>query len=262
MCAQRRMFTLQVVDSDAFLEMPQTSQLLYFHLAMRADDDGFVGNPKKIMLIIGSKEDDFKVLVAKRFIIGFETGVIVIKHWRMHNYIAKDRYNETTYVEEKNKLILKDNGSYTECIQNVYNVDTGKVRIGKDSLDKDISKPKKQKKQKPVRDNGNPLINYGDQREVLLTENEYNRLINDYGKQVIQTYINKLSCYVRSHEYEDHNLTLRSWMNKDNVQKVKKESSVTYVHPDMDDLAEAQAKGQNAVDELYTRLNPGVKKFW
>lgn len=126
--AQRRMFSLQIVDSDAFLDMPASSQLLYFHLAMRADDDGFVDNPKKIMRSVSSSDDDIKLLLAKRFILSFESGVVVIKHWQIHNYIAKDRYHETKYLEEKKTLLLKDNGSYTECIQND---DSGKVRIGK-----------------------------------------------------------------------------------------------------------------------------------
>jgi len=134
--AQRRMFSLQIVDTDAFLEMPATAQLLYFHLAMRADDDGFVDNPKKIMKSIGSADDDIKVLLSKRFILTFENGIIVIKHWKMHNYIQNDRYHETKYLDEKKKLIVKDNGAYTECIQPVSimeaEVRLGKVRLGKE----------------------------------------------------------------------------------------------------------------------------------
>lgn len=135
--AQRRMFSLKVVDTDVFLEMPPTSQLLYFHLAMRADDDGFVGNPKKIQRMLGSGEDDFKVLMAKRFLIPFESGVCVIKHWRMHNYIQTDRYSPTAYAEEKERLLLKDNGSYTEkdkCIQDVSKMYT-QDRLGKDRIE-------------------------------------------------------------------------------------------------------------------------------
>lgn len=136
--AQRRMFSLQITDSDAFLDMPQSSQLLYFHLAMRADDDGFVGNPKKIIRMIGAGEDDIKVLLSKRFILSFQSGVVVIKHWKIHNYIQKDRYTETKYLEEKKGLVVKENGAYTECIQNVSSMDTqvrlGKVSIGKDTL--------------------------------------------------------------------------------------------------------------------------------
>lgn len=115
--AERRMFTQKIVDSDAFLDMPLTAQALYFHLNMRADDDGFVNNPKKIQRMIGAAEDDLKLLIAKRFLLAFENGVVVIKHWRMHNLLRKDRYNPTQYQEQMEQLLLKDNGSYTENIE-------------------------------------------------------------------------------------------------------------------------------------------------
>jgi hypothetical protein len=112
--ANKRMFSLQIVDTDAFLEMPMTSQLLYFHLAMRADDEGFVGNPKRVIKMIGSSEDDFKVLIAKRFLLTFESGVVVIKHWLIHNTIRMDRFSPTKYEDEKGRLYLKENKAYTE----------------------------------------------------------------------------------------------------------------------------------------------------
>lgn len=111
--AQKRMFTMKIVDSDAFLDMPATTQCLYFHLNMRADDDGFIGSPKRIMKITGASEDDLRLLIAKRFVLTFEDGVIVIKHWRMHNTLSRDRYAETSYTDEKKMLLLKDNGSYS-----------------------------------------------------------------------------------------------------------------------------------------------------
>ncbi len=111
--AEKRMFAKQIVDSDAFLDMPLSAQALYFHLAMRADDDGFVNNPKKIQRMIGASDDDCKLLIMKRFVLAFESGVIVIKHWRIHNYIQKDRYKETAYQEEKSMLVVKDNKAYT-----------------------------------------------------------------------------------------------------------------------------------------------------
>lgn len=111
--ANKRMFTMKIVDTDAFLDMPLSTQCLYFHLNMRADDDGFIGNPKRIEKIIGANDDDLKLLIAKRFVILFDDGVIVIKHWRMHNTMSRDRYIETSYTDEKKKLLLKDNGSYS-----------------------------------------------------------------------------------------------------------------------------------------------------
>lgn len=134
--AERRMFAKTIIDSDAFLDMPLSTQALYFHLSMRADDDGFINNPKKIQRTVGASEDDLKLLIAKRFIIPFESGIVVIKHWKIHNYIQKDRYKETLYQDEKAMLSEKDNRAYTldtTCIQPVSIVDT-QVRLGKDSL--------------------------------------------------------------------------------------------------------------------------------
>ena len=112
--AEKRMFTMKIIDSDSFLDLPLSAQALYFHLNMRADDDGFVGNPKKIMKMIGASEDELKLLLIKRFVIGFESGVIVIKHWRMHNTLKCDRYHPTSYQDEFAKLRLKTNKSYTD----------------------------------------------------------------------------------------------------------------------------------------------------
>lgn len=110
--ARKRMFDLEVVDTDLFLEMPQSTQNLYFHLGMRADDDGFVSNPKKIIRTIGANEDDLKILFTKQFIIPFESGVVVIRHWKLNNYLRKDRHTETIYKEEKRKLVEDENGVY------------------------------------------------------------------------------------------------------------------------------------------------------
>lgn len=108
------MFTQKIIDSDAFLTMPTSAQALYFHLNMRADDDGFVNNPKKITRYVGAADDDLKLLIVKRFIIGFDSGVIVIKHWRMHNTLKMDRYKPTDYQDEFATLRLKSNKSYTD----------------------------------------------------------------------------------------------------------------------------------------------------
>ena len=113
--AERRMFTQKIIDSDAFLDLPLSAQALYFHLNMRADDDGFINNPKRIQRMINASEDDLKLLLAKRFVLAFESGIIVIKHWRMHNIIRKDRYNPTQYQAEKERLEIKENGAYTEA---------------------------------------------------------------------------------------------------------------------------------------------------
>lgn len=137
--AERRMFAKTIIDSDAFLDMPLSTQCLYFHLSMRADDDGFINNPKKVQRMIGASDDDLKVLTAKRFIIPFETGIVVIKHWKIHNYIQKDRYKPTVYQEELSQLSLKDNNAYTldtGCIHDGYILETqNSIELGKDSIE-------------------------------------------------------------------------------------------------------------------------------
>lgn len=127
--AERRMFAKQIIDSDAFLDMPLSAQALYFHLAMRADDDGFVNSPKKIQRTVGAGDDDARLLIAKKFIIPFDSGVVVIKHWRIHNYIQKDRYKPTVYRDEFAALEIKENRAYTERIQDVSILD---AQISKD----------------------------------------------------------------------------------------------------------------------------------
>ena len=129
--AERRMFAKTIVLSDAFLDMPLSARCLYFTLGMLADDDGFVNSPKSIMRQAGASADDLNLLMAKRFILAFDSGIIVIKHWRIHNYIQKDRYKESKYMEEKATLMIDQNGAYTECIQDVSTLDT-QVRLGKD----------------------------------------------------------------------------------------------------------------------------------
>ena len=112
--AERRMFAKSIVLSDAFLDMPLSARCLYFTLGMLADDDGFVGSPKSIMRQCGASQDDMAILLQKRYLLGFESGVIVIKHWRMNNYLQKDRYKRTTYLEELEQLVIDQRGAYTE----------------------------------------------------------------------------------------------------------------------------------------------------
>lgn len=142
--AERRMFTKKITDSDAFTTLPPTTQALYFHLCMDADDDGFNNRIRKAMFNAHADQNDFNLLVQYRFILPFESGVIVIKHWKMHNIIRNDRYHETEYIEEKSMLLLKENGVYTESRNQMTttwqpsdNQMEPEVRIGKDSLGKD-----------------------------------------------------------------------------------------------------------------------------
>lgn len=235
--AERRMFTQKIIDSDAFLDMPLSTQALYFHLNMRADDDGFVNNPKRIQRTIGASEDDLKLLVAKRFVIGFENGVIVIKHWRMHNTLRKDRYNPTQYQEEFALLDVKDNSAYTERLPELSEPITetpattwqpngnhlatqysiGKDSIGKVSIeednapDSDESAQSAPKPKKPVKHK------YGEYSNVLLTDDELEKLKKEYPDY--EDRIERLSSYIAStgKSYKSHYATIRNWARKDGM---------------------------------------------
>lgn len=146
--AERRMMSKSIIKSDTFLDMPATTQNLYFHMLLDADDDGFINAPKSIMRMIGAKDDDMKVLTAKQFVIPFESGVVVIKDWKIHNYIQNDRYKPST-LPERDLLNIQKDKTYTlksdvsrmdtECIQTVSigKDRLGKVRLGEDRIGKD-----------------------------------------------------------------------------------------------------------------------------
>jgi len=213
--AERRMFTKKITESDAFLDLPLSSQALYFHLNMAADDDGFVNNPKKIQRMIGASEDDYKLLIAKSFVLMFESGVIVVKHWKMHNYIQNDRYHPTVYEEEKGMLEVKQNGAYTlsqnavdtKCIQDVYKMDT-EVRLGKDRLDKDsLGEDRGGKKPRT------PKSTYGEYKHVRLSDDEFKRLCDEFGLMETEKAIKKVDeyCQETGKTYKDYNLTIRRW---------------------------------------------------
>jgi len=138
--AERRMFSKTIIDSDIFLDMPTSSRLLYYDLAMRADDDGFINNPRKIARMTGASDDDLKILASKNYIIPFDSGIVVIRHWRVHNYIRKDTYNETQYKLEKSTLELDNNKCYSIISDDrprAVDEPSTQVRLGKDRLDKD-----------------------------------------------------------------------------------------------------------------------------
>ena len=223
--AERRMFAKTIVTSDAFLDMPPTARSLYMLLCVMADDDGFVNAPRSVMRMSGAAEDDIKLLIAKRFVLTFESGVVVIKHWRIHNLIQKDRYKETKYLEEKSMLALDENNAYTEadsvmhpeCIQPVSKVEP-QVRLGKDSLgksrvgeDNEEAAPPKPSRHK-----------YGMYKNVLFTDEEYQKLIEEYPHDYTDR-IERLSEYIAStgKKYKSHLATIRSWARKDTGAKPK-----------------------------------------
>lgn len=214
------MFSKQITTSDAFVDMPVSSQLLYFHLNMEADDDGFVANPRRITKMVGANDDDLKILLSKRFLLAFENGVVVIKHWLLHNAVRKDMYKETQYLDEKRSLQIKDNGVYTE----VRNVPVTKplhrldqVRLDKDRLDK-------------IRIENT----YGEFKNVFLKEDEYQKLITNFGEENTLILIEELSSYMASKgkRYSSHYATLLNWgkrKSENNQKKNYKVKSVTTI---------------------------------
>ena len=209
--AERRMFAKTIIDSDAFLDMPLSAQALYFHLSMRADDDGFINNPKKIQRMIGASDDDCKLLLLKRFLIIFESGVVVIKHWRIHNYIRNDRYKPTIYKDEKALLVEKENKAYTEKenigIPNGYQMDTQDRLELEIEIDKDINK---KNSSKPVRHK------YGEYKNVLLSDEDMEKLKAEFPSDYLER-IERLSGYIAStgKSYKNHLATIRNWAKKD-----------------------------------------------
>lgn len=216
--ANKRMFNNSVLDSDAFLDLPLSAQALYFHLNLRADDDGFISKPKRIQSYIGASEDDLKLLILKRFVIAFEDGVIVIKHWRMHNTIQKDRYHPTLFQEEFKMLGIKENKAYTldvskmetPCIQSVSSdlglgldkdLDIGK-ELDSDTGKEDTPAPKE------------PKHKYGEYQHVLLTDTDRERLVNDYGEDLTHDAIKYLDEYLETSgkKYKNHYLVMRKWV--------------------------------------------------
>lgn len=217
--AERRMFAKTIIDSDAFLDMPMSARLLYYDLAMRADDDGFINSPKKIMRFVGASIDDLNILAIRKFIIPFDNGVVVIKHWRIHNYIRKDRYIETTYVDEKALLEIDENHAYKlvngekktlvdqRSTDGLPLVDVGKDRIGKDRIGKD--RLGKDKDISPTRHK------YGEYQNVLLSDEDLEKLKTEFLDWSDR--IERLSAYMAStgKSYKNHLATIRNWARRD-----------------------------------------------
>ena len=263
--AERRMFAKTIIDSDAFLDMPLSAQALYFHLSMRADDDGFINNPKKLQRLIGCADDDMRLLVAKAFIIPFESGVVVIKHWRINNYIRNDRYKPTNYTEEMAQLQVKENGAYTEKlplgIPNGYQTDT-QYRLGKDRLDKnsieekDINVEKESPTDKPS--SPAPKHKYGQYKNVLLTEKEYNTLIGmTDGKEAIDFY-SEYRAY-KGYTAKSDYLAIRKWaFNGLKEQRQKQKANGEQVAPQEELIKGKYTRAQ--VEEFAKQLNISYEK--
>ena len=235
--AERRMFTKKITDSDPFTEMPLSAQALYFHLNMNADDDGFLNNPKKIQRSIGASEDDLKLLIAKRFILIFEKGIIVIKHWRMHNLLRKDRYTETQYIEEKETLMLQKDGSYTEKPaelpmatkwQPSGNQVATQYSIGKDSIGKDSLGECSVVTATATATEENQLKLVGGslgKGVVYLTDSQLHDLMDRLGLDAFNRYVDRLATFIidKKAHVNNHYETILKWYTEDS--QVKKSTT-------------------------------------
>ena len=236
--AEKRMFTQKIIDSDAFLDMPLSTQALYFHLNMRADDDGFINNPKKIQRMVGASEDDCKLLIMKRFVIAFDSGVIVIKHWKIHNYIRNDRYKPTVYEKEKGQLIEKGNKAYSEILVNIplgipndNQMDT-QVRLGKDSLgkvrsvevsangygiDTDLSTEDDELSTDNEQNTFELMGGTLGKNVILLTPAQDEELLEKLGFHAYNHYMDKLSTFIieKGAKVSNHYATILKWARED-----------------------------------------------
>lgn len=199
--AKRRMFSTEITDSDAFLDLPLSAQALYYHLGMKADDEGFINNSKMILRIIKANQEDLDLLIEKRFLIDFKTGVIVIKHWRINNYIQKDRKTPTLYIEERAKIKIKSNNVYTLYTGCTQDVRVGKVREDKVSIGE---------------------VSIGEREESIsdvfpLTPEELESLFKKYGTTKVGDYIKKVELHCKStgKKYKDYAATIEKWIIDD-----------------------------------------------
>lgn len=255
--AERRMFAKTIIDSDLFLDMSLSAQALYFHLSMRADDEGFINNPRKIQRMIGASDDDMRILIAKQFIIPFESGIVVIKHWRIHNYIQKDRFKPTMCIEEKSHISEK-NGIYdlsklptvsevdtdyiqavskmdTSCIQNVSKMDTqdrlGKDRLGQDNIGKvnnnvdvpqaEQSTTQTKKSKKFIKPTIEEIREYCQERK------------NNVNAQYFYDYYEANGWKVGKNPMKDWKATVRNWERRDFYSNHSVNSSPTPTEKDM-----------------------------
>ena len=254
--AERRMFAKTIIDSDAFLDMPISARLLYYDLSMRADDDGFVNSPKKIMRIIGATQDDLNILVLRKFIIPFDNGIVVIKHWRIHNYIRKDTYSETKYLEQKELLELDENKSYklknNECNIPVDEPSTqvriGKYRLDKDSIDYNIATS--EEKSSSVETAKASKHKYGEYKNVLLKDEELQKLQQDYSNwEQLITYLDEY-IEMKGYKAKSHYLAIKKWV----VDAVKKTNNCKVNNVKISNMSVNRSYSSTELESFYDNI--------
>ncbi|BBF45069.1 DNA replication protein, putative [Lachnospiraceae bacterium KM106-2] len=262
--AERRMFAKTIIDSDMFLEMSLSAQALYFHLAMHADDEGFLNNSKKIMRAIGANQNDYDLLIAKQFILQFDEGICVIKHWRIHNYIQKDRFKPTIYQDERSLLMTKENKSYafqrdikkipmdTDCIQRGYSLRT-QVRSGKERLNKERQEYMNYSDAIESYVPSNVKNRYGDYHHIELKDSELQDLNGEYGELETKEAIKFLDEYIEmsGKKYGSHYLVLKKWVYdavKEQKQKKQQQAIPQYEHSNRNKFINYQQRAYTKED--------------
>ena len=221
---------MDIIDSDAFLEMPLSTHALYFHLSMRADDDGFVKNPRKTQRMIGASEDDLKLLIAKRFILPFDSGIVVIKHWKINNNIRSDRYKPTTFIKEKSMIMLKENGAYTEIksfgIPNdnqvgdnrypQYSIGQVSIGLGEYSCSSSTENDNNGNNAESQFELQNGTLGRG---VVLLTPEQDEALLEKLGFDGYNHYVSKLAAFIieKDAKVGNHYATILKWAKEDSA---------------------------------------------
>lgn len=230
--AGKRMFTDKIVESDAFTDMPLSAQALYFHFNMGADDDGIVNNPKRLCRSVGASEDDLRLLILKQFLISFDSGIVAIKHWRMHNNLRKDRYTPTSYQDEFSMLEIKDNGAYTlteGVVANWLPNGCQMVAVVKSSRVKS-SKVEFSVVEVSAEDSGSNETDVENSKleamggtlgkgVILLTEEQQEALLEKLGIDAFNHYIDKLSTFIIKNEAKvsNHYNTILKWAREDSA---------------------------------------------
>lgn len=235
--ASKRMFSIQIIDSDLFLDMPMSARLLYYDLCMRADDEGFVGNPKKIMRTTGATNDDMNILIQKKFVLYCDSGIVVVRQWFIHNWIRKERINPTMYQEEKSKLTLNENKEY-EAKSEQSEVDA-------------ISTPKSIKQIEVKK-------KYGKYHHVRLTEKQYTHLRELYGDS-LDEHVKILDeyCEMYGKSYKNYSLVIQGWVHekyqkeKSNTKSVKLDSKF-YEQKEKKSIEELQAETERLKKQFFS----------
>lgn len=255
------MFAKSVVESDAFLDMPASAQALYFHLGMEADDDGFLNNPKRVQRSVGAAGDDFKLLIAKGFVIPFTSGVVAIRHWKVNNYIQSDRRKPTRCIDEMSQLETDESRAYvlstctdTECIHDVYRMYT-QVSIGKNRLEEVSGAEAPAKKEKKPKETKHK---YGEYANVLLTDSDLSKLKTEFPADW-QRRIDRLSEYIAStgKVYKNHLATIRTWARKD-AEKAQAQAAPKWEPVRHEDFEERQRREEQRLKEFKDLKSRGM----